>query len=254
MRARGADAERAAPTALRRPGFDHVTEWFVATLPLPYADSTLLRMRRRASARGVPAGSRAPFVGELGVGAPIQTEPVRQYTLGILSVRLGDSAAAASAAATLHRLAASGDATTLVRDLDRGLRARLAWEHGRPEEALVLLEGLEWRDWQGEVTMTPFVSRANERFLRGEVLAALGREADALRWFASVGIGTVTEVPLQALSHLRQGEMHERLHNRAQAARHYARFIELWSDADAEFRPRVDSVRGRLATLARHEF
>lgn len=49
----------------------------------------------------------------------------------------------------------------------------------------MLLEALESRDWQGEVTLTPFVSRANERFLRGEVLAALGRDAEALDWFAS---------------------------------------------------------------------
>lgn len=60
----------------------------------------------------------------------------------------------------------------------------------------------------------------------------------------------MTEIPLQALSHLRQGEVHERLRNRAQAARHYARFIELWRDADPEFRPYVDSVRARVATLA----
>ncbi len=251
-RARAVDAERAAPAALRRPAFDAVTEWFVATLPLPYTDSTMIHVRRRAAATPVaPAHSRGTFVGELGLGRPIQTEPVRQYTLGILAARLRDSAGAASAAATLHRLAASGNATSLVRDLDRGLRAQLAWEHGRPEEALRLLEALESRDWQGEVTLTPFVSRANERFLRGEVLAALGRDAEALAWFASVGIGTVTEVPLQALSHLRQGEVHERLRNRAQAARHYARFIELWRDADPEFRPRVDSARARLATLAR---
>jgi DNA-binding SARP family transcriptional activator len=253
-RARAVDAERASPTAWRRPAFDDVTEWFAATLPLPYADSTLVRMRRRAaSARVAPGGSRAPFVGEFGIGVPIQTEPVRQYTLGMLSARLGDSAAGAAAAATLHRLAASADATTLTRDLDRGLRARLAWEQGRAEEALRLLESLESGDWQGEVTATPFVSRANERFLRGEVLAALGRDAEALVWFTSVGIGTATEIPLQALSHLRQGELHERLRHRAEAARHYARVVELWGDADPEFRSRVDSARGRLARLGRPE-
>jgi DNA-binding SARP family transcriptional activator/TolB-like protein len=253
-RARAVEAERAAPAAVRRPGFDPVTEWFAATLPLPYADSTLARIRGRVeSARVTPAGSRGPFVGEFGTGAPIQIEPLRHYTLGILSARLGDSAAAASAAATLHRLAASANATTLVRDLDRGLRARLAWEQGRPEEALRLLESLESGDWQGEVTATPFVSRANERFLRGEVLAALGRDAEALAWFTSVGIGTATEIPVQALSHLRQGQVHERLRNRAEAARHYARFIELWGDADPEFRSPVDSVRARLATLEHRE-
>jgi predicted negative regulator of RcsB-dependent stress response len=115
----------------------------------------------------------------LGIGLPIQIEPLRQYALGTLSLRLADNASAATAAAKLERLAASPSATVLVRDLDRGLRARLTLQRGRPEEALRLLEAIEARDWQGDVAATPFVSRVNERFLRGEVLMALKRDADA---------------------------------------------------------------------------
>jgi hypothetical protein len=95
--------------------------------------------------------------------------------------------------------------------------------------------------------VTPFVARANERFLHGEVLASLGRDAEALRWFASLGAGSVTEIPLQAVSQLRQAEIHERLGNRDQAARHHARVLQLWRQVDPAFRQLVDTTRRTFA-------
>jgi hypothetical protein len=83
------------------------------------------------------------------------------------------------------------------------------------------------------------------------VLASLGRSDEALRWFASLGRGSVTEIPLQALSHLRQAEIHERLKNRDETEKHFARFLELWRAADPELQPLVDSARSRLRKLAR---
>jgi len=242
------EAERSVPAERRRWGFEDVTQWFAATLPLPYADSTLVRVRQQAAARKVPDNRRPPFQTEMGIGAPIQLEPLRQYTLGVLSDRLRDSASTSIAAGKLQRLAASGHATALVRDLDRGLRARLAWRQGRSEEALRLLEALESRDSQGDVAAIPFVSRANERFLRGEMLVSSGRDAEALHWFASLGDGSVTEIPLRAVSNLRQAEIHERLRHRDQAVAHYSRFLELWRAADPEFQQLADSVRRRMGS------
>lgn len=253
-RAQATGAERAVPAKQRRWAFDAVTEWYAATLPLPYADSTLMRVRRQAMSfdpHASPAESGPAFENEMGMGTPIQVEPVRQYTLGVLSLRLKDTAAAAAAAAKLADLAASGHATALVRDLDRGLRARLAWHNGHPNEALHLLESLESRDSQGDIAVIPFVTRANERFLRGELLASLGRDAESLRWFTSLGNASATEIPLRALSDFRQAEIHERLGNREQAAKHYTEFVAMWRNADAEFQPLVDSARRRLASVAK---
>ena len=39
------EAERSVAAERRRWGFEDVTEWFAATLPLPYAESTLVRVR-----------------------------------------------------------------------------------------------------------------------------------------------------------------------------------------------------------------
>ena len=238
-------AERSTPAERRRSGFDPITEWFAATLPLPYPDSTLVRVLRRA-ASWQPSRNGNQYVGETGLGAPIQVEPLRQYTLGILSLRLRDTLSAALAAAKLQRLAVDSAATVLTRDVDRGLRARLAWQRGHPEDGLRLLQAMENNDIQGEIAATPFVSRANERFLRGELLAATGRNDEALRWFTSLGDGSVTEIPLRAPSHLRQAEIYEHFRKPVQAAEHYRRFVELWSNADPMFHSAVQSARQRL--------
>ena len=96
---------------------------------------------------------------------------------------------------------------------------------------------------------TPFATRAAERFLRAEVLSSMGRNTEALAWLASLGYGSVSEIPLRALAHLRQAEIHERLGNRQHAAVHYAKFIELWEKSDAVFQPVVQSARQRLSHL-----
>ena len=241
--------EATAPAQHRRDAFAAITDWYAATLPLPYSDSMLARLR--AHAQSYKTSSDRHFAGELGIGRVIRVEPVRQYTLGILSLRLNDAAAARLAAQTLHGLAQGNDANPLVRDLDRGLRARLAWHDGNAAEALRLLESVELGDTQGDLAATPFVARANERFLRAELLVALHRESDALRWLASLGDGAVSEVPLRAPAQLRQAEIHERLGQRGVAATHYARFIELWRHGDPEFQPLVSAAQRRLAELRR---
>jgi tetratricopeptide (TPR) repeat protein len=246
-----AEMERTVAAQQRRDDFDAVTEWFAATLPLPYADSTLARLRSHASSRPLPSKKKAPFESETELGAPIQLEPLRQYTLGVLSLRLHDMPSAASAVSRLEQLAKSSDATDLTRDMDRSLRARIAWQEGSPQKALAILQTLESGDSQGDIAFTPFAARAHERFLRGEVLASMGRDTEALQWFASLGDGSVTEIPLRAPSHLRQAQIHRQLGNRDQAARHYAQFLKLWSRADPAFQPLVDSARRQLAALSR---
>jgi DNA-binding SARP family transcriptional activator/tetratricopeptide (TPR) repeat protein len=242
-----AAVEAAIPQERRRDAFSPITEWYAATLPLPYADSMLDRVRSHAERVSASQGSSTRVFGnELGIGESLRVEPLRQYTLGMISLRLKDLASAKIAAEALRRIALAADANVIERDLDRGLRAALASFEGHNEQALSLLETLELRDTQGDIAVTPFASRAHERFLHGELLIALGRDTEALQWFGSLGTGSVTEIPLKALSHLRQAEIHERLGNHRQAAIHYDKFVGLWSRADAEFQPMVETARHRL--------
>jgi hypothetical protein len=203
---RAIESEREVPVEQRRMAYELVTEWYAATLPLPFSDSMLRRVRAEAYAAPRSTGQGTVFVNELGRGAPVQLEPLRHYVIGLLSVRLRDTVAVAIAADTL-RLVTAGASTALSRDLDRGLRAQLAQMRGRPEDALRLLESLEVKDSQGDVAVTPFVTRVNERILRGNVLAALGRGGEAERWFASLGDGSVSEIPLRAHSASRLAQL-----------------------------------------------
>ena len=246
---RAAEAERLVPSEYRRDGFEPVMDWFAATLPLPYPDSTVMRARDRARSLKIAGKSNGVFDHETRLGGTIQLEPLRQYTVGVLSLRVQDTVSAASAARRLSEYANISTATVLTRDLDRGLRARLAFQNGRKREALRILEQLEQKEMQGDVTATPFAARAAERFLRAELLASMGRNTEALAWLASLGYGSVSEIPLRGLAHLRQAEIHDRLGSRQHAAVHYAKFLELWESSDAVFQPVVQSARQRLSIL-----
>ena len=46
-----------------------------------------------------------------------------------------------------------------------------------------------------------------------------------------------------------EAEIYERRGQLDQAARHYARFVEIWSDCDPELRPLVDRAKQRLSEL-----
>ena len=54
-------------------------------------------------------------------------------------------------------------------------------------------------------------------------------------------------------AHRRLGELYESRGDARRAAAHYAEFIELWKDADAELQPLVRTARERLAALQRAE-
>lgn len=51
----------------------------------------------------------------------------------------------------------------------------------------------------------------------------------------------------------RLAELYDQRGDAATAARYYAEFVDLWSDADPELQPRVESARQRLQALARRE-
>jgi tetratricopeptide (TPR) repeat protein len=62
-----------------------------------------------------------------------------------------------------------------------------------------------------------------------------------------------TDMTMLAGAHKRLGELYEAKGERARAASHYSRFVELWKDADPELQPTVRDVRERLAKLQRAE-
>jgi DNA-binding SARP family transcriptional activator len=191
--------------------FALVNAWWLATLPLPYADSTIQRMRASALAAELP---REPSgAADSGVGDEIwlalaretlaggdRLEALRHYTVGLLSLRLKDRTQAAASARALSTLASSGRSDWFVRDCDRGLLAFIARADGRAEDALRILDTLEFGpELIGATNIVPFVARAHERRLRGELLRSLGRETEAQAWFASLASLSVPETAYRRL-------------------------------------------------------
>lgn len=174
---------------------------------------------------------------------------LRLYMLGILSAQLGEHAAALRYADDLERLETPREAGSLGDDLGRGIRAQVAWERGRPEDAIAALETAPRHVRYERAWASPFYSGSRERFLRAMALDAVGREQEALRWYATVSKHSMYDKIYLAPSYLRRAEIYKRLDNRDKATLHYSRFIEFWEDAGEELQPQVEVARRTLARL-----
>jgi hypothetical protein len=91
---------------------------------------------------------------------------------------------------------------------------------------------------------------------RGDALAeaAAGRADDAIAWYYSFPdyqTASAAHLVLHAAAQQRIASIHDGAGCTADAARHYARFIELWSGTAPELQPEIDAARTRLAELSR---
>jgi len=233
-----AAAERSIPWAGRMRALS-------ATWPfLAVPDSELMALRAELDAWEV--GAAAPETTP-GLASALQPQ-LRLYLLGLLSSRLGDQTQALRYATDLEQSQHPTETATLVRDLARTIRAHAELRRGRPADALELLEPVKG-EMPPELLSDPFFSEESARYLRAELLYQLGRNREAIQWYAHGFEGTPNELAYVAPSHLRQAELYERLGDRQQAADHYSRFIKLWQGCDPELRPSVDRAKSRLASL-----
>ena len=82
-----------------------------------------------------------------------------------------------------------------------------------------------------------------------------GRPDDAIREFENylnstyARRGTTSDPQFLAGSYKRLAELYEAKGERAKAATNYAKFIELWKNADPELQPKVQEAKRRLARL-----
>jgi len=213
-------------------------------LPLPAAE---WRAHREALARLAPVASMAPTSPHWGAPQAIYL-PHRDYLVGLLSVRLGDSASALAAVRRLERYPGSADDSAMARRLARGVRARIAWAAGRADEALrVLPEPGVWPDRL--LPRSDNYPKDDERFLHAELLRATGRPEEALRWYATFPDPNGSDLAYVAPSHLRRAEIFDALGQRDSAAVHYRRFVALWRAADPELRPMIERATRRLEAL-----
>jgi tRNA A-37 threonylcarbamoyl transferase component Bud32/tetratricopeptide (TPR) repeat protein len=132
--------------------------------------------------------------------------------------------------------------------------AQVALLDHRPDEALRQIDSSSWDVYAGPVE-TQIASHASDLFWHGLVLAAGGNTDAAIASFegflAAPDVDRLTQLDDKYLpfSLERLGELYEAKGNAAKAIDAYARFAELWKNADAELQPRVAEVRRRIDRL-----
>ena len=188
-------------------------------------------------------------------GLAAQLRPhLRLYLLGLLSSRLGDRDSALRYAEEVERADGPAEAQAVVRALAQTVRADVALEQGRVDEAARVLEGITGEVPLELVSVPLFApvrefSQEHARHLRVIVLTAQQKHGEALRWIDASFQRAPSEIAYAAPMHLKRAEIYERLGDREKAAEHYRRFAALWRDCDPVLRPRVEEAKARIARL-----
>lgn len=154
---------------------------------------------------------------------------LRDYPRGLLAMRLGDTTAAHAAAEALAHVERR-EIADVARGLAGALRAELAWARGDAPGALAMLDTamdvvpLPWR-------LTLFGGFARERWRRAEWLRALGRHAEALRWYGTLGQDCAGELLFAYSGAQGAAASHAALGHALDAAREQARAARLRASA-----------------------
>jgi tetratricopeptide (TPR) repeat protein len=241
-----ANAEVAALEDLDRAAALELRAYYALTRFLQVPRSELLALRHSLQ-RWNPSTARTEGDGLIAIHRSAHPY-LRLYLLGMLSARLGDSAAALGYAAQLDRADRSSLLGAYARDQGEFVRAEVAWAGGRREEALRFLDKAQYwttdsrREENGD---SPFFIQLHERFARAELLYQLGRYAEALPWYRALSYDFLYTAP----AHLRLAQIYQQRGDRQQAVQHYTRFIELWRECDPALRPMVQQAEVAVDSL-----
>ena len=205
----------------------------------PLDRAELLRLRERVR-RWDSAAAGVDSVTELLRVPPPARPGLRRFFLGALSLRLGDNAGAA-----VHADALARDSIAIQYRLPTTLRAMRSLAAGRYAEGLTAADSLI----SGDPALAFTRQDAVGRYVRGELLRAAGRDAEADGWFGSFGDITGWDLAVLAPGELERARIAELRGDPAAAALHYARAIALWKDADPELRPLLAQAEARLQEI-----
>ena len=216
----------------------------LATTPLLDVPAQSLEALRDTIARWRPYPIRGPSFFVFNSESQPQ---IRAYLLGLLDTKLGNRAAVDSSLAALRELARSADDSSVSDDFAHILRAERARGTNHLSDALREIEQFRFDLSYATPRRFFWPSSSHARFLRGEILHALGRDEEALRWYNSLTEGH--EAIYLPLRYLRLAEIAQSRGDTAEAVRHYRRFVRLWKDCDPELRPLVERAKVGLQQL-----
>jgi tetratricopeptide (TPR) repeat protein len=172
---------------------------------------------------------------------------LRLYLLALTSIWAGDPEAAISYASELPRVHSDRDHAAIAAGWGQSIRARVSAAAGRTEEAIRQMEDVELNAPLERIAISPFFSRAYDRYTLGQLHTSVGRIEEALDWYRSLTEGY--EVVFVAPAHLQMGRILDEAGEPEQAAEHYRRFLELWQNPDPGFQPLLEEARERLSVL-----
>lgn len=177
-------------------------------------------------------------------------DPARQQLLlGMLELRMGDRPAAAGRIRALDRLRGPDERDTrLARRYARLLEAEIRHRADRPRDALASLGAAAALP---DTLLPTLLSQpvAQERWLRAELLREQGRDAAAMRIYASFPDPAGYDVAYLPMAHLRRAELHERRGELALALAFYTSALEAWSGADPAYQPLIREARQGIARV-----
>jgi tetratricopeptide (TPR) repeat protein len=172
---------------------------------------------------------------------------MRSYLLGLVNLRLGDTAAVSQQASELDRLAAHD--AGLAKLLAHLVRGGLALANGDVPAATAQVDSFPKNPPFALIgALTPHAG-AFSRFLRAQISEAQGRLVEAIAWYASFPTSNGIDIIYLAPGHLRQAEIYQRLGQREQAIEHYSRFAELWRNCDPDLRGMVIKAEQEIERL-----
>lgn len=197
----------------------------------------------------------SPVPRALGTGGVVDEERGRypaarhQYVLGALAVRMGDAAEAGRRAAALAAMVDTTAAGRFARHLNAQLRARVRAAARDVPGALQLVQS-GWPEPVPELFVKDdSYSTVADRFFRARLLAASGRDAEALAWFGSLPEDISRGIMFPTAAEEDQARILERMGRRREAAGHYARFAQRWRQAEPELLPAVRAAQQRAEAL-----
>jgi tetratricopeptide (TPR) repeat protein len=159
------------------------TRALLSLLPFAPAGGAELEQLRRDltawDAAGTPDSSFPIFAMHNGLHPML-----REYLLGLVSLRLDDVAGARAHSAALAALRAGDGGLTDC--LASELEASIFRQEGRPAEALSALERTRPRLWYQLTVASPFFCLTSRRFLQAELLREVGRAEEARGWYTSL--------------------------------------------------------------------
>ena len=129
------------------------------------------------------------------------------------------------------------------------MRAETLLLEGRPDAALETLDAAPFVVAYMEAWDSQFIGGDWVPFLRGRILHELGRQDEAIRYYAYGIENRAFSAAMLPASHYYRGLAYEELGNIDQAIWHYEAFIELWKDADPELQLKREEVLRHVAEL-----